>query len=124
MPDIAPVPVARAGWRAWYLMSVLTLLEILAFVDRNALSLLVGPIKADLQLNDTQMSLLLGFASAIFYSTMGIPIGYLIDRFSRRYIVLAGALLWTSMTAFCGVAASFTQLFIGRMGVGLGGRLR
>lgn len=110
----------RAGWRAWYLVGVLTLLEVVSFVDRGALSLLVGPVKADLGLTDTEMSLLLGLSVAVFYSSMGIPIGWLIDRFSRRGIVLGGALLWTVMTMACGLARNFGQLFLGRMGVGLG----
>ena len=81
---------------------------------------MVGPIKADLGLNDTQFSLLQGIAFALFYCTMGIPIARLADRSNRRNIVAAGIALWSLMTALCGLARSFGQLFLARVGVGVG----
>ena len=65
---------------AWYMVVMLTIAYILSFVDRYILGLLIEPIKADLGLTDTQIGLLLGFAFAIFYATMGLPLGYLADR--------------------------------------------
>ena len=81
---------------------------------------MVGPIKADLNINDTQFSLLQGLAFALFYCTLGIPIARLADRNNRRNIVSAGIFLWSLMTALCGLARSFGQLFIARVGVGVG----
>lgn len=108
-----------AGY-AWYVTVILTLAYIVAFLDRQILALLVGPIKSDLNISDTQMSLLLGFAFAIFYTVLGIPIGRLADRRSRRTIIAAGITIWCAMTAMCGFARSYTQLFIARVGVGVG----
>ena len=106
--------------RAWYSVAVFTLVTAFAFVDRQILVLMVGPIKKDLLLTDTQISLLIGFAFVMFYVFLGIPIARLADTFSRRAIVGAGVVLWSCMTAACGLAQSFWQLFCARVGVGLG----
>lgn len=105
---------------AWYVVGVLLIAYILSFVDRELLGLLVEPIKADLELSDTQMSLLLGPAFAIFYTAFGVPIAWLADRSNRRLIICAGIFLWSWMTAFCGLAAGYWQLFLARVGVGVG----
>lgn len=84
------------------------------------MSLLVEPIKRDLVLNDTQFSLLHGFAFAIFYTFMGLPLGRLADRTNRRAIISIGIVLWSLMTAVCGLARTFAHLFIARIGVGVG----
>ncbi len=106
--------------RQWYMACVLTLLYIYAQIDRSALILMVGPIKADLGMTDTQMSLLLGLSFAAFYAVLGLPAGYLVDRVSRRGIMGVGIVLWSSMTMGCGLAATYWQLFLGRCGVGIG----
>jgi len=105
---------------AWYTVILLTLVYVNSFVDRYILGLLVGPIKADLGLSDTQIGLLLGPAFAIFYVTMGIPLGWLADRKPRTIIVGIGATLWSLATAASGLAKSFTHLFIARICVGVG----
>jgi MFS family permease len=107
-------------WRQWYMVCVLTLLAIFAFIDRQALVLLVGPIKQDLGMTDTEMSLLLGGSFATFYGVLGLPAGYLVDRVSRRGIMGVGVVLWSAMTLSCGMARSYAQLFLGRCGVGIG----
>ena len=81
---------------------------------------MVGPIKTDLGITDTQFSLLQGLAFALFYCTMAIPIARLADRSNRRNIVAAGIFLWSLMTALCGLARTFGQLFVARVGVGVG----
>lgn len=115
---------AEPGWpatsRGWYATFVLTLAYVLSFVDRQILTLLVGPIQADLDLNDTQMSLLIGAAFAICYTSFGLPLGWLVDRVSRRKVAAIGITFWSVMTAACGGAGSYAQLFLARMGVGLG----
>ncbi|MBM4197028.1 MAG: MFS transporter [Gammaproteobacteria bacterium] len=105
---------------AWYVVGVLTLAYIVSFLDRQILALLIQPIRQDLGLSDTQISLLGGFAFALFYTLLGIPIGRLADRRSRRTIIAVGATLWCMMTAACGLARNFWQLFLARVGVGVG----
>jgi MFS family permease len=104
----------------WYVVAVLLVAYTLSFVDRTILTLLVEPIKRDLGLSDTQISLLHGLAFAIFYTALGIPIARLADRASRRNIIAIGIAIWSLMTAVCGVAKSFGQLFFARVGVGVG----
>ena len=105
---------------AWYAVILLCLAYAVSFVDRYMLTLLVKPVSADLHLNDTQIGLLQGLAFALFYTVMGLPIGRLADRFSRRLICSAGIFIWSLMTALCGLATSFWSLFLPRLGVGFG----
>ena len=118
-PASAAPPWPSSG-SAWYAVFVLTVVYILAFIDRTILSLLVGPIRADLGLSDTQISLLHGFAFAIFYTTLGIPIALLADRLNRRNIIAIGLVFWSLATAACGLARTFGHLFLARVGVGVG----
>jgi len=104
----------------WYAVFILLLAYILSFVDRIIISLLVIPIQSDLGISDTQMGLLMGLAFAIFYVAIGIPIAKLSDEKSRRIIVSIGIFLWSLMTAACGLAKSFSHLFLARIGVGVG----
>ena len=119
-----PEPGAQAPERRsiypWYVVVILMLAMVVSFIDRQVITLLVQPIRADLGISDTQMSLLMGFAFAIFYVTMGVPIAWLADRFSRRTIIAAGIFLWSLATAACGLARSFAQLFTARVFVGVG----
>ena len=105
---------------SWYVVAVLLLAYTVAFIDRSILSLLVEPIKNDLQISDTQISLLAGFAFAIFYSVLGIPIARLADRSKRTAIISIGVALWSVMTAACGLSKTYCQLFLMRIGVGVG----
>jgi MFS family permease len=106
--------------RAWWAVIVLFLAYTVSFVDRTILSLLVEPLRRDLHISDTQISLLQGLAFAIFYTTMGIPIAIWADRGSRRVITATGIFFWSLMTAACGLATTFWQLFAARLGVGVG----
>ena len=101
-------------------LALLTAAYVLSYIDRTIMSLMVGPIRADLGLTDTQFSLLGGLAFAIFYSTLGIPFGWWADRGNRPRIVALGIGLWSLMTMLCGIARSFTMLFLMRVGVGVG----
>ena len=105
---------------AWYVASLLTLIQIVSYMDRFLPSLLVQPMKLELHLSDLQVGLLLGPAFVLFYITLGIPIGWLADRFSRRAILAAGIAVWCTMTALGAAARSFPPLFATRLGVGLG----
>ncbi len=104
----------------WYVIAVLMLICTSSFVDRTIISLLVAPIRSDLKISDTQMSLVSGLSFAVFYTVLGIPLGRLADRYSRRVIIITGLTLWSVMTMACGLANSFSQLFLARVGVGVG----
>ncbi|MFQ5982272.1 MAG: spinster family MFS transporter [Woeseiaceae bacterium] len=105
---------------AWFIVSLCLLAYILSFVDRQIIALLVEPIRADLELSDTQFSLLTGFAFAIFYALMGLPIARWADVGPRPFIISAGIIVWSIATAVCGLARNFWQLFFARMAVGVG----
>ncbi|MFO1466729.1 MAG: MFS transporter [Steroidobacteraceae bacterium] len=110
----------QAGAYSWYVVAILLLAYIVSFVDRQSLTLMVEPLKRDLGLSDTQVSLLHGMAFALFYTFLGLPIGRLVDAFDRRRIVIVGVALWSVMTAGCGLARNFGSMFLFRMGVGVG----
>ena len=105
---------------AWYTVFLLTLIYVFSFIDRYILSLLIEPIKNDLELTDTQVSLLLGPAFALFYTTLGVPLGWLSDRARRTWIIGVGVAIWSLATAASGIAKNFAQLFIARITVGVG----
>lgn len=105
---------------AWYVVAVLMLAYVCSFVDRQVMALMVPAIRRDLGISDTQMSLLMGLSFALFYSFLGLPIARLADRTSRRRIIAWGIAVWSVMTALCGAARNYGQLFLARMGVGVG----
>lgn len=106
--------------RAWYAIVIFYLAYTLAFLDRQILAFLVGPIRADFHVTDFQFSLIQGLAFVIFYSVLGIPIARLADVRNRRNIIALGVGLWSVMTAVCGLAGGYWQLFLARLGVGVG----
>jgi len=105
---------------AWYTVIVLLAAYTLSYMDRTIISLMVDPIKADFGLTDTQFSLLQGVAFAVMYTSFGLPMGWLVDRMSRKLIMIAGVLTWSAATIGCGMARSFGQLFGWRVMVGVG----
>lgn len=113
----APYPKST---RACYVLGLLTLAYVFSFLDRTILTLLVGPIRHDLHITDTQVSLLIGLSFAIFYTFFGIPIGRISDSHSRRQVIAAGVTIWSLFCAACGLAKSFGQMLVLRMGVGVG----
>lgn len=117
--DDQTIGYPRSGY-AWYVVVLLTIAYIFSYIDRIVLGLVLEPMKADLGLSDTYMGLLGGFAFALFYATMGIPLGWLVDRKPRKYIVAMGAVLWSAATMATGVARNFAGLFAARMAVGFG----
>ena len=92
----------------------------LSYIDRQILSMLVEPIKADLGISDTQIGLLQGLAFAVFYTLVGIPMGRLADNGNRKKLIAWGIFVWSFATAACGLAKTFWQLFAARVGVGVG----
>jgi MFS family permease len=116
VPD-APYP---GPVRAWCAVGLLFMAAIIAYTDRQVLSLLVDSVRYDLDISDTQISLLMGTAFAIIYSIAGVPFGYLADRTVRRNLIAGGILLWSVATIACGLSRDFTALFASRVAVGLG----
>ncbi|MBE7217903.1 MAG: MFS transporter, partial [Caulobacteraceae bacterium] len=115
----AAAPRFGRGYLTWA-MGLLLLLYTSNFIDRQVLTVLQQPIKEELKLTDGQLGLLQGFAFAIFYSILGIPIARLAERRSRKTIIAVSVLVWSAMTALCGTAANFATLFLFRVGVGVG----
>lgn len=115
---------AEWSWRseryAWWVVIVLILGLTLSIVDRMIMALMIEPIKHDLGLSDTQVSLIHGLAFTILYITIGLPLGRLADFWNRRNLAAISVVTWSVMTGLCGMASSFGQLFVARMGVGVG----
>ncbi|MBE5073817.1 MFS transporter [Erythrobacteraceae bacterium E2-1 Yellow Sea] len=105
---------------SWYALSVLVLVYVLNFVDRQILSILANDIKADLGLSDADLGFLYGTAFAVFYALFGIPLGRLADSWKRVRLMSIGLGLWSLMTALSGFAKNGAQLTIARVGVGVG----
>jgi len=116
-----PAELAYPSLRtAWYTVFVLMVCYTLAYADRQILAFLVGPLKADLHVSDTQIGLLQGLAFVIVYSVFGLPMGALADRLNRRNLIAMGVLTWSVMTSLSSFARSFFWLAAARTGVGLG----
>lgn len=117
-------PTGPDGWPlptyAWGVVAILCFANIVSFIDRSVITLMVEPIKADLNLSDTDMGLLMGFAFALFYAFMALPIGIVADKSKRTRIISIGVVFWSIATALCGLAQSFMQLFLARMSVAVG----
>ncbi|MDB5683824.1 MAG: hypothetical protein JWM75_1522, partial [Sphingomonas bacterium] len=101
-------------------LAMLLLVYTFNFLDRQILGILVAPIKAELQLSDTQLGLLGGIAFALLYSTMAVPLAWIADRTSRTWVISGSLAVWSGFTALCGLAGGFWQLFLCRVGVGVG----
>lgn len=120
-PDgaLRAAPAASLAYRS-YVLAVLVIVYTFNFIDRQIVGILAIPIKAELGLSDSQLGLMGGLAFALFYTLLGIPIARLADRVSRTGIMTAALALWSLMTAMCGLTHTFAQLFMARVGVGIG----
>ena len=105
---------------AYYALGLLTLVYAFNFIDRQLLAILQESIKADLDLSDSQLGILTGFAFAVFYVTAGIPIARWADHGNRRNIVAGSLFIWSFMTALSGMVQTYGQLVLARIGVGIG----
>lgn len=103
-----------------YILFIAMLVGALTVFDRRILSMLIKPIRAEFNLNDSQLGLLMGVAFAVMYCIACIPAARLADRWSRRNVVALSVGAWSLMTLVCGVVQNFPQLFLARMGVGVG----
>lgn len=113
----APFPSMR---EAALVIAILWLVTLFSQLDRQIPALLAQPIKAAFAISDTQFSFLQGYAFALTYTILGVPLGRLVDRTHRRNLILAGLLFWSLMTMLAGLATSYEQLLLARMGVGIG----
>lgn len=125
---MASVPIAEAGagktqfsplYRGW-LLTMLLIVCAVNYADRSVVGAVAEPLRRDLGINDTQLGLLQGLSFALLYSVLGIPFARLAERHNRIRILAAATTLWSAMTVLCGAAASFMQLLLIRIGVGVG----
>ncbi len=106
--------------RQWYVLIVLSLVYAINIADRYVISTVMESIKLDLHVTDSQLAWLTGTALAVFYVLAGIPISALADRYSRRNIISAALVIWSALTVFTGLSRTFMQMFVARIGVGVG----
>jgi len=115
-------PEAAAFTRGYrrYALSILLLIYIFNFLDRQIVSILAEPIRNDLHLADWQLGVMTGLAFALFYTVLGFPVARLAERGDRPFIIAGAVALWSAFTAVCGLAQNFSQLILARIGVGVG----
>ncbi len=104
---------------AWFVVGVLIVASLIAFIDRQVVAIVVEPMKADLGITDTEVGWLYG-VFALFYAVAALPIATLADRRSRKHIIAIGIFLWSLMTIACGLSRGYWQIFLARIGVGVG----
>ncbi len=117
---IAPGAAARTPLSAWYSLGVLTIVTLIAFVDRNILLLQAEVIRNAMQLSDVQLGLLQGTAVAAFTALATFPLGWLADRFDRRIVLAGCALTWSAAVVASGMAQTYEQLLLASALVGAG----
>src|SRR5215510_13446926 len=115
-PQSAPAPEGYAR----YVLGVLVVVYVFNFLDRQIISILAERIRADLGVSDAELGFLYGTAFAIFYALFGIPLGRLADVWDRRLLIALGLAVWSGMTVLSGLARSFPELALARIGVGVG----
>lgn len=114
-----PAATPSTGYRL-LVLAMLFIVYAFNFLDRQIISILAIPIQQELGLSDRQLGLLGGIAFAALYSTLGVPIAWLADRTNRTWIITISLTVWSGFTALCGFAQNFWQLFLSRVGVGVG----
>jgi predicted MFS family arabinose efflux permease len=115
------VPLQSASlMERWYVLIIMCLVYTLSIADRYVVSTVLDPIRLELHLTDRGVAILTGFAFGLFYVVLGFPLSWLIDRKNRRNIVAACLVLWSVMTAVCGLARTSWQFFFARVGVTVG----
>ena len=110
----------RLGWYPYVVVLILGLVYTFSYLDRQIVAILAEPIKADLNLTDTQIGMLSGLTFALFYTAFGIPVAWLADRKNRVRIVAAACMLWSLFSGLCGLSQNFLHLVLARIGVGIG----
>ena len=106
--------------RPWLTVAMLCAVYACSQLDRQIMGILLEPIKQDLGATDTQMGFLVGLAFAVFYTFLAIPIAVVADKGYRRNIIAASVIVWSAMTAVCGIVNTYAQMAFARMGVAVG----
>jgi len=119
-PEVQIASKARFQAGPYGVVVILMAATVLSFLDRTILGLIVDPIRHDLRIGDAQIGLLSGFAFALFYAFLGLPFGRWADRHNRQSLIVFGVAMWSVATAACGLAHTFTSLFVARVFVGVG----
>lgn len=114
-PDQAPSTIER-----WYVLAIMCLAYAINIADRYVVTTVMEPMRLELNLTDSGIAFLTGIPLAVFYVTLGIPISWLADRTNRRNILAAALVIWSGMTALCGLSQSYLQFLLARIGVGIG----
>ena len=104
---------------AWFVVAVLIVAALVAYVDRQVVAIVVDPMKEDLGVGDAQIGWLYG-VFAVFYAMAALPIAWLADRKSRKLIIAVGIFFWSLMTMACGLTRSYWNILLARIGVGVG----
>lgn len=121
MAAAAAVPVSSSvAPGGWVVLFLLATVYVVSFIDRGAISLVVGPIKQDLGATDLEISWLLGLSFMLLYSVLGIPAGYLVDLYRRKYLLSGAILMWSGVQMLCGMSNTYWHLFLARIGLGVG----
>jgi len=119
MADVA-LPAHRPSARAWSVLGLLAFVYVLNFLDRQLLSILAKPIQDSLHITDSQLGRIGGLYFAAFYCFISIPVGWLADRTNRTRVLAFACALWSAATVACGLSATYSQLVLARMSVGVG----
>eukprot|EP01041_Mallomonas_annulata_P030936 gene30936-53166_t len=114
-PDQAPSTIER-----WYVLAIMCLAYAINIADRYVVTTVMEPMRLELNLTDSGIAFLTGIPLAVFYVTLGIPISWLADRTNRRNILAAALVVWSGMTALCGLSQTYLQFLLARIGVGIG----
>ena len=114
--DFPPYPSRRY---AWFVVFVLIIASLVAFIDRQVVAIVVEPMQRDLNVGDTEIGWLYG-VFALFYAFAAIPIATIADKKSRKHVIAIGIFVWSLMTIACGLTKNYWQIFLARIGVGIG----
>lgn len=119
-PPLPSSPIARGFLQGWPMVALFLLFYTVAFIDRQVITMMVKPLQEQLGLSEFQISLLMGPSFGLFFAVCGLAVGGLVDRFSRRWLVVLATVLWGLATCMCGLAGNYAVMLLGRMGVGIG----
>jgi MFS family permease len=118
--ESTPAQASASAVARWYVLLVMCLVYTVSIADRYVISTVLEPIRLELQLTDSGIAFLTGVSLSLFYVSFGIPLSLLADRVNRRNIIAVSLIIWSAMTVLCGRAASYWQLLLPRVGVGIG----
>ena len=116
----APIDSTPSSLVRWYVLAIMCLTYAINIADRYVVTTVMETMRLELRLTDSGIAFLTGIPLAVFYVTLGIPLSWLADRSNRRNILAAALIVWSGMTAFCGLSQNYLQFLLARIGVGVG----